>query len=146
MAFEDATPKDQDFSTFQSNAAIERFVNPRCKIICIMKEEFAIFTWRTSFALLPSGFPCQFSRSSILGKYFPLNVFARIAVGCPFVFCASWKAWIQKLSVTLNFSYSQLRFPSTCISLSCAQTLANSSTSWPSTTNALKPKASSLFR
>lgn len=51
-----------------------------------------MFTSKTLTALSFRGVPCHFSRSSMLTKPFPLNVFAKIAVGFPFVIEASWKA------------------------------------------------------
>lgn len=48
-----------------------------------------IFTSRILVALSFNGVPCHFSRSSMLAKPFPLYVFAKIAVGFPFVIEAS---------------------------------------------------------
>lgn len=53
-----------------------------------------IFTSRIRPALSFNGVPCHFSRSSILIKPFPLYVFAKIAVGFPFVIEASWNAYV----------------------------------------------------
>lgn len=48
----------------------------------------------TSTAFSFNGVPCHFSKSSMLKNPFPLNVFAKIAVGLPFVIDASWKAYV----------------------------------------------------
>uniref|UniRef100_A0A1B0B4B7 Uncharacterized protein n=1 Tax=Glossina palpalis gambiensis TaxID=67801 RepID=A0A1B0B4B7_9MUSC len=47
----------------------------------------------TLSALSPNGLPCQFSISSMFGKYLPLKVLAMIAVGLILVFAASLNSY-----------------------------------------------------
>jgi hypothetical protein len=66
-----------------------------------------VLTWTTSSDLSPSGLPCQFSSSSMEGKFLPLYVFAMMAVGFIFVDDASWKACTRNNSEFLQTNNSR---------------------------------------